>query len=83
MSKRMLRAVLATAFSAALACGAFAVAGDISWSTAPGRSTTQTVQAGDISWTVTDDISWRTPTDDISWAAPTDISWGAQAHTGA
>ncbi len=53
MYKRMLRAVVATAFSAALAYGALAVGGDISWDSTPAGSTVQSVQvlkSGDISW---------------------------------
>ncbi|MFE2634825.1 5'-nucleotidase [Streptomyces scopuliridis] len=49
MYKRMLRAVVVTAFSAALAYGALAVGADIGWNTTPTRS----VQSDDIGWGTT------------------------------
>lgn len=52
MRKRMLRAVIATAFSAALACGSLAVVGDISWTSTPDGSNSRANQADDISWTL-------------------------------
>jgi hypothetical protein len=59
MYKRMLRAVVATAFSAALAYGALAVGGDIGWISTPGGSNAQAVGSGDIGWnTVAGDIGW-------------------------
>ncbi|MFF3750381.1 5'-nucleotidase [Streptomyces sp. NPDC002018] len=62
MYKRMLRAVVATAFSAALAYGALAVGGDIGWDSTPAGSTAQGAQgpeSGDISWDVAPkDIGW-------------------------
>lgn len=62
MYKRMLRAVVATAFSAALAYGALAVGGDISWDSTPAGSTVQRAEgptSGDISWDIApQDIGW-------------------------
>ncbi|AXG82705.1 5'-nucleotidase [Streptomyces paludis] len=76
MYKRMLRAVVATAFSAALAFGALAVGGDIAWN-APAGTTTQAEAPGDIAWNVraagAGDIAWNSVHGDIAWTAPADI----------
>lgn len=67
MYKRMLRAVVATAFSAALAYGALAVGGDISWDSTPAGSTVQSAEgptSGDISW---DSVPQDVTPGDIGW----------------
>lgn len=83
MYKRMLRAVAATAFSAALACGVLAVGGDAGQVTTPAGS--QAAGAGDIAWgAAAGDIAWGAAAGDIAWGpAPTDIAWGEPAGTGA
>ncbi|QIQ03586.1 5'-nucleotidase [Streptomyces liangshanensis] len=90
MYKRMLRAVVATAFSAALACGVLAVGGDAGQVTTPAGS--QAAGAGDIAWAAkagdiawgaaAGDIAWNSGAGDIAWGpAPKDIAWGEPAGT--
>lgn len=90
MYKRMLRAVVATAFSAALAYGALVVGGDIGWSTKPVASAAEGT-GGDIGWSDSargSDAQGGTP-GDIGWIvspknAPKDIGWHTSpAGTGA
>ncbi|MCL7381234.1 hypothetical protein [Streptomyces sp. 35G-GA-8] len=71
MYKRMLRAVVVTAFSAALAYGALGVGADIGWNPTPAGSVAQGVESGDIGWK-SGDIGWGEPaasgnSGDIGW----------------
>ncbi|GAA1153482.1 hypothetical protein GCM10009654_06320 [Streptomyces hebeiensis] len=84
MYKRMLRAVVATAFSAALAYGALTVGGDIGWHAEPTGPVAQGVESGgDIGWNVeAGAVSAADATNggDIGWivsprSAPGDIGW--------
>ncbi|WP_326611188.1 CDK5RAP3 family protein [Streptomyces scopuliridis] len=86
MYKRMLRAVVVTAFSAALAYGALAVGADIGWDTTPAGSAAQGVESGDIGWNApagsveSGDIGWNVKaagstavpsgSGDIGWVTP-------------
>lgn len=90
MYKRMLRAVVATAFSAALAYGALAVGGDIGWGTKPVVSATEGT-GGDIGWSdsARGSVAQGGTSGDIGWIvapknAPKDIGWHTSpAGTGA
>ncbi|WP_078490825.1 hypothetical protein [Streptomyces scopuliridis] len=78
MYKRMLRAVVVTAFSAALAYGALAVGADIGWTT-PAGSAAQGVESGDIGWGPTP--AGSVDSGDIGWivkaAGSTTVSPGS------
>ncbi|MER8068808.1 hypothetical protein ABTZ59_11020 [Streptomyces sp. NPDC094034] len=76
MYKRMLRAVVVTAFSAALAYGALAVGADIGWNTTPAGSAAQGVESGDIGWK-SGDIGWNTTS--AGSVESGDIGWNVKA----
>jgi hypothetical protein len=84
MYKRMLRAVVATAFSAALACGVLAAGGAINQAAAPAGSAAVAAGAGDIAWNAVEsgDIAWDSAAKGKG-QTPTDIAWGTPAGTGA
>ncbi|MFC9650981.1 MULTISPECIES: 5'-nucleotidase [unclassified Streptomyces] len=91
MYKRMLRAVVVTAFSAALAYGALAVGADIGWNTTPAGTVAQDVESGgDIGWGVapagtqdSGDIGWNLTAAGSTAVSqePGDIGWVTPQET--
>lgn len=90
MYQRMLRAVGATAFSTALALGAFSAVEEISWTSTPASTAGQAVTSGEISWTSTPSGTSGTSVQaadsgEISWTVSPaslqgeegDIEWGS------
>jgi hypothetical protein len=92
MYKRMLRSVLAAAFSTVVAVGVLSglagaksdVARDSTWGSTGSASvlgdSTWRIAAADSTWSVPADSTWSVP-GDSTWSVPGDSTWGKPADS--